>query len=161
MRAKSLAVTALTVALVAGLTSWPSPAWAEGPTPSPTPSESHRADPVGVFLTRGDKVHFSSTPPPTISAHGWWLDPSAGDLRAKVTVELQVKQRNGDWRTVATGSKTVRQGGGSARRANVRKSCVGTATTTWRSRVDVDIIGVADSPGKLLTAAYDYGCGVG
>jgi hypothetical protein len=106
-------------------------------------------------------VHYSSTPPPTISAHGWWIDKNSGGSKAKVTVEMQIQEKDGDWRTMATGSKTVKQGGGSSRRANARKTCVGTKKTKWRSRVDVDIIGVADSPNKLETPSKIFNCGVG
>ncbi|MFE3073584.1 hypothetical protein [Streptomyces sp. NPDC059247] len=150
MRAKCLILAAFL--LLAAST--PTPAWALGRVPgAPSP------EPVDVFQTGGDAVHYSSTPPPTISAHGWWLDRDSGGAKAKVTVELQI-QSGGSWRTVATGSKTVKQGGGSARRANARKTCVGTRSTTWRSRVDVDIIGVADSPNKLETPGKTFNCGV-
>ncbi|MER5778356.1 hypothetical protein ABT144_29500 [Streptomyces sp. NPDC002039] len=109
--------------------------------------------------TGGDAVHYFSTPPPTISAHGWWLDKDSGGAKAEVTVGLQILT-GGRRHTVATGSKTVRQGGGSSRRANARKTCVGTKATTWRSRVDVDIIGVADSSNKLEPLGKTFNCGV-
>ncbi|MFM9442094.1 hypothetical protein [Streptomyces acidiscabies] len=157
MRAPSPAASTLAAILTAGLLWWSPPAWADGR--EPIPPESLTSDPVDVFYTGGDDVHFSSTPPPTVSAHGWWIDENSGDAKAKVTVKLQVKERNGSWRTVTTGTKTVKQGGGSARRANARKTCVGTASTTWRSEVDVDIIGVADSPDKLVTPVRTYACG--
>jgi len=129
----------LTTTLTAGLLCWSPPARADGPEPAS--SESLTSDPA--------------------SAHGWWVDENSGDAKAKVTVKLQVKERNGSWRTVTTGTKTVEQGGGSARRANARKTCAGTASTTWRSEVDVDIIGVADSPDKLVTPVKAYACGAG
>ncbi|MFD9535807.1 hypothetical protein [Streptomyces sp. NPDC060010] len=148
----SLVTLAAAVLLVAGL---PSAAAASAPEPDATRAT---AESVDVFQTGGD-VHYSSTPPPTISAHGWWLDKDSGGAKAKVTVELQILT-GGCRHTVATGSKTVKQGGGSSRRANARKTCVGSKATTWRSRVDVDIIGVADSPNKLETPGKTFNCGV-
>ncbi|WP_026249031.1 hypothetical protein [Streptomyces sp. LaPpAH-108] len=155
MRAKSLALVSLVAALVGGFSSAP-PAWAD--EPGPAGSASARSGSVDGFLTGGDSVHYSSTPPPTISAHGWWLDRNSGGHKARVTVELQVLDRGVHWRTVAKGSKVVKQGGGSSRRANARKTCEGSARTKWRSRVDVDIIGVADSPNKLTTPAKTFRC---
>lgn len=131
----------------------------KGPRPTPGAETAPAGNDPPIFQTAGDAVHYSSTPPPTISAHGWWLDKDSGGAKAKVTVELQIHS-GGNWRTVATGSKTVKQGGGSSRRANARKTCVGTKATRWRSRVDVDIIGVADSPNRLETPAKTFNCGV-
>ncbi|MEU9035168.1 hypothetical protein AB0D45_09670 [Streptomyces sp. NPDC048352] len=51
-----------------------------------------------MFQTGGDAVHYSSTPPPTISAHGWWLDKDSGGAKAKVTVEIQILT-GGRWHT--------------------------------------------------------------
>ncbi|MEU9416037.1 hypothetical protein [Streptomyces sp. NPDC048272] len=153
MCAKSLVTLAAAVLLVAGL-----PSAAEASAPEQAVARA-TAESVDVFQTGGDAVHYSSTPPATISAHGWWLDQDSGGAKAKVTVELQILT-GGRWHTVTTGSKTVKQGGGSSRRANARKACVGTKATTWRSRVDVDIIGVADSPNKLETPGKPFNCGV-
>jgi hypothetical protein len=159
LRVKTLVTATLMAALATGpLLS--SPAHAADPEPRPAASVPNPSDPVEVFQTGGDYVHFSSTPPATASAHGWWLDSNSRGAKAKVTVDLQVKE-GGHWHTVATGHKTVKQGGGSARRANARFTCVGTKKTTWRSVVDVDIIGVADSPNKLETPPKTYRCGVG
>lgn len=141
MRAQCLFM-AVSVLLAAGTAT---PARALGLLP-----DISRAGSVDVFQTGGDAVHYSSTPPPTISAHGWWLDRDSGSTKARVTVELQIRS-GGSWRTVATGSKTVKQGGGSARRANARRTCAGTRATRWRSRVDVDVVGVADSSSRLET----------
>lgn len=155
MRTKSMTATALVVMIAFGAP-FSSPAWAGEPGPGVVRQETP-GNPV--FQTGGDYVHFSSTPPPTVSAHGWWLSSDGG--KAKVTVELQIKKSGGGWRTVTTGSKTVKQGGGSSRRTNARLICVTTERTTWRSRVDVDIIGEADTPDKLETPGRVYPCGVG
>ncbi len=154
MRMKPLTVVTLLTAIAIGL-----PASSTAVADQTTPTYTSKA-PAEVFETGGDRVHVSSTPPRTASAHGWWRDKSAGNTKAKVTVELQVQKSDGSWRTVATGSKTVKQGGGSSRRANARKTCVGAKKTKWRSRVDVDIIGQFDTPNKLITPATEFNCGV-
>ena len=114
---------------------------------------------AGAFITNGDRVHVSSTPPATASGHGWWLKISGSGTKAKVTVVLQAKDRNGTWHNVATGSKIVKPGGGSSRRANARKTCTNiNRYTTWRSVIDVDIIGVADSADKAYTPEMNFFC---
>ncbi|MFE3140694.1 hypothetical protein [Streptomyces scopuliridis] len=143
---KALVLSAAVTTLLAG-TSF-APAYAEAAEP-------------GVIITDGDRVHVSSTPPPTASAHGWWKKVSGPGDKARVTIDLQVKNADGSWRTVATGSKVVKPGGGSARRANARKQCVNVNRTIhWRSVIDVDIIGVVDSPEKAVTATQSLRCAV-
>ncbi|MFG1986005.1 hypothetical protein ACGFN0_17935 [Streptomyces albidoflavus] len=110
-----------------------------------------------VFYTGGDAVHISSTPPRTASGHGWWVDKNSKGAKAKVTVKLQVK-KGGTWVTVASASKNVTQGGGAGKRATARKPCSSTKSTTWRSVVDVDIIGTGDSPNKLYTPDVKRTC---
>ncbi|MET9292469.1 hypothetical protein [Streptomyces sp. NPDC003077] len=127
------------------------------------PHESVTAPAVsGAFITDGDHVHVSSTPPRTASAHGWWRRVKGGTTaeKAKVTVSLQVRHGRGKWKTVATGSKIVKPGGGSARRANVRKVCANAHPTRWRSLIDVDIIGELDTPEKATTEVVSVACGV-
>ncbi|MEE1770149.1 hypothetical protein PUR34_18860 [Streptomyces sp. JV185] len=120
------------------------------------------ASDVGGFVTDGDHVHVSSTPPATASAHGWWMDPLGKhkNVKAKVTVWLQTKHGN-TWRTVAEGSKKVKAGGkgASSRRANARKTCENRDRTQWRSVIDVDLIGIADSPEKAVTRTVTLACG--
>jgi hypothetical protein len=117
---------------------------------------------VGGFVTDGDHVHVSSTPPATASAHGWWLDPLGKhkNVKAKVTIWLQTKHGN-TWKTVAEGSKKVKAGGkgASSRRANARKTCKNRDRTQWRSVIDVDLIGIADSPEKAVTKTVTLSCG--
>ncbi|MFG3527441.1 hypothetical protein ACGF8B_11905 [Streptomyces sp. NPDC047917] len=94
--------------------------------PSAYAASETTASDVGGFVTDGDHVHVSSTPPATASAHGWWLDPLAKHeaLKAKVTIWLQTKHGQ-TWKTVAAGSKNVKAGGkgASSRRANARMTC--------------------------------------
>ena len=44
-------------------------------------------------------------------------------------------------------------------RVTARKACNGDKRTSWRSVVDVDIVGYWDSPDKLTTAEVKIGCG--
>ncbi|MBO0512653.1 hypothetical protein [Streptomyces beijiangensis] len=119
------------------------------------------ADSIGDFQTAGDRVHVSKAKTPTASAHGWWINGSGPGIKAKVTIWLQAKDSKGHWHTVAKDVKTVKPSGGSQGRATARKFCVGDADTIWRSIVDVDVIGVNDSPDKLTTPATSLKCGAG
>ncbi|WP_229820774.1 MULTISPECIES: hypothetical protein [Streptomyces] len=125
---------------------------------SSTPATA--APSAGAFISNGDRVHVSSTPPRTASAHAWWIKVSGPGTKAKVTIWLQTKTKNGKWRSVAKGSKTVKPGGGSSRRANARKTCANAQKTQWRTMIDVDIIGVNDTPEKAYTAAVTVKCGL-
>ena len=109
--------------------------------------------------TNGDYVHISNTPPLAASAHGWWTYGKETDLKADVTVQLQVN-RDGTWVDVGPpGVERVRPGGGSANRSNARVPCATTVSTKWRSVIDVDIVGVIDTPDKLYTTPRRLNCG--
>ena len=109
----------------------------------------------GLFTSHGDNVHISKSLPPTASGHGWWtIGPQAGvrPTHAVVTVQLQIKRTDGIWVNVGEpGSERVKPGGGSANRANARVVCADRKKRMWRSVVDVDIIGYADSPNQKIT----------
>ncbi len=122
-------------------------------------AQAQRQPEAGVFITDGDLVHV--TPPPTASGHGWWKKISGPGTKAKVTVTLQARvYGTSTWHDVATGSKTVKSGGGSGKRATARKTCTNLIQKTqWRSIIDVDIIGVADSPEKAETKTVTLWCG--
>ncbi|MGW2183887.1 hypothetical protein ACWCXX_39110 [Streptomyces sp. NPDC001732] len=130
--------------------------------PSAYAAPEARPPDVGGFVTDGDHVHVSSTPPARASAHGWWLDPLGKhkSAKAKVTIWLQTRH-GGTWKTVASGSKSVKAGGkgASSRRANARKECENRDRTKWRSVIDVDLIGIADSPEKAVTKTVTLSCG--
>ncbi|WP_233534284.1 hypothetical protein [Streptomyces murinus] len=38
----------------------------------------------GVFITDGDRVHISSTPPRTASAHAWWTHVSGPGTKPRL-----------------------------------------------------------------------------
>lgn len=114
-----------------------------------------------LFETLGDRVHVSSTPPPAMSAHGWWRRISGPATTARVTVQIQ--QHWGGWVSVgAPGVAVVRSGGGAGNRATARVRChrYRGRTYTYRSVVDVDIIGYNDSAEKLYTPAAETNCSV-
>ncbi|WP_151773712.1 hypothetical protein [Streptomyces abyssomicinicus] len=119
-----------------------------------------------MFTTMADHVHVSRTSGlPEASAHGWWMGRSGHaakpGVRAVVAVWLQAKSTHGGWKQVAKGRKAVLSGGGSGKRATARKACRGAARTAWRSVIDVDVLGGADSSRKLTTAAQNLSCGAG
>ncbi|MFH7595431.1 hypothetical protein WDV06_10045 [Streptomyces racemochromogenes] len=132
----------------------------EGPD-GVTTSQPQGLPSAGVFYTNGDNVHISSTAPAAASGHGWWVKISGPGTKAKVTIELQaLDYRDNRWKTVATGSKTVYPGTGSANRAAARKVCTNRLMQVkWRSVIDVDIIGVNDSPEKAVTKTQTLWCG--
>jgi hypothetical protein len=122
---------------------------------------------AGAFTGKGDDVHISSTPPRSASAHAWWMiDTSAGTppTHAVVTIQLQIKRQdeNGtSWVDAGEpGSERVKPGGGSANRATARVPCTNSARSVWRSVIDVDIIGFADTPNQTITRERTIPCTV-
>jgi len=110
---------------------------------------------VCVFTTGGDYVHISSTAFEA-SGHGWWINGDCKTSYAVVTVQLQEYYSDGSWRSKGTvGQATVRSGGGSGNRATGRAGCSNSSLTSWRSVVDVDLVGLADSPEKLTTSSQN------
>ena len=78
---------------------------------------------------------------------------------AVVTVQLQEFYSDGSWRNKGTvGRATVRSGGGAGNRATGRAGCNNGTVVGWRSVIDVDLVGVADSPDKLTTPARNIPC---
>lgn len=110
------------------------------------------ADPT--FYTNGDNVHYSHEPgPKTASAHGWWTtsDPELRTKKAHVTIWLQFHYASG-WTTVDKDERDVYQGGGGGKVAVARQVCNQTLDAgEWRSKIDVDIIGVADTADQHTT----------
>jgi len=115
-------------------------------------------EPDGWFCTfwmHGDNVHKSSG---DASGHGWWVNDDCNATQAIVTVQLQ-QYINGSWVDAGSpGSKTVYSGGGSANRAVGRASCNTSTWTAWRSEIDVDLIGIPDTPGKYYTPTRNLYC---
>ena len=103
----------------------------------------------------GDNVHLSIG---DASGHGWWVNGDCNATQAIVTVQLQ-QYINGSWVDAGSpGSKTVYSGGGSANRAVARARCNTSTWTAWRSEIDVDLIGIPDTPVKLYTSTTNLYC---
>jgi hypothetical protein len=131
-----------------------------GGSVAPAMATPAAANGPGVFITNGDRVHISSTPPRTASAHAWWTHVSGPGTKAKVTIWLQMKSGK-KWHSVAKNAKNLKSGnGGSARRVVARKKCANHNKRQWRTMIDVDLIGVADSPEKAYTKQVTVKCGV-
>lgn len=131
-----------------------------GGSVAPAMAAPAAANGPGVFITNGDRVHISSTPPRTASAHAWWTHVSGPGTKAKVTIWLQMKSGQ-RWHSVAKNAKNLKSGnGGSARRVVARKKCANQNKRQWRTMIDVDLIGVADSPEKAYAKPVTVKCGV-
>jgi hypothetical protein len=131
---------------------------------SQTNSEASTAGLFGCSFSQvGDYVHIStwdSKPGAArvASAHGWWVNGDCKAKTANVTIDLQAKI-GGDWRTVATGRKNgVYSGGGSANRAPAQVLCSSSASTEWRSKIDVDLVGQSDAGNKTTTPTRTLTC---
>lgn len=159
--------TGVASAAVAGLLAFGAavPAQADGnSTPQPNNAYNHQstltaAAGVGAFVTGGDNVHYSHTVAKAVNAHGWWKRLSGPATKAKVTVDIQVKSGS-RWRTLNTGTKTVYSGGGSAKRASAAWKCTNLIQkNSFRSIVDVDLVGYPDDSNKKITATQTLYCG--
>ncbi|MEU8382998.1 hypothetical protein [Streptosporangium sp. NPDC048865] len=147
----------------------PPPAPAPVPAPAPAGGEANARNSgssendrsraaVCYFQTRGDYVHISGSAFEA-SGHGWWVNGDCNATLAVVTVQLQQYYADGTWRNAGTpGSATVRSGGGAGNRATGRAGCLNGSLTGWRSVVDVDLVGLADDPGKLYTPGQNIYC---
>ncbi|MER6831849.1 hypothetical protein ABT352_38080 [Streptosporangium sp. NPDC000563] len=147
----------------------PPPAPAPVPAPAPaggeaisrntsSPENGRSLSAVCYFETRGDYVHVSSSAFEA-SGHGWWINGNCNATLAIVTVQLQQYYADGSWRNAGTvGSATVRSGGGAGNRATGRAGCNSSSLTGWRSVIDVDLVGLADDPGKLVTPGQNIYC---
>ncbi|MEV0618469.1 hypothetical protein AB0I81_34435 [Nonomuraea sp. NPDC050404] len=137
----------------------PDPDSESGSEEESTPSaENTGSTGVCVFSTMGDYVHISGSAFEA-SGHGWWVKGNCKATHAVVTVQLQQQDSGGSWRNAGTvGKATVPPGGGGGKRATGRAVCNSAAKTSWRSIVDVDLVGVMDDPGKLTTATRDLNC---
>jgi hypothetical protein len=113
---------------------------------------------VCSFRIEGDYVHISSSAFEA-SGHGWWINGNCNTTFAVVTVQLQQYYSDGSWRNVGTvGTATVRSGGGAGNRATGRAVCNNNSVTGWRSVIDVDLVGILDSPRKYTTATRNIAC---
>ncbi|GHH43979.1 hypothetical protein [Streptomyces candidus] len=142
----------------------PSPAVEAAPSVEGSPSTA--AAPIGLFVTTGDKVHYSTSKPGSpaaMSGHGWWIKGTTKATKANISIWLEVKSGKG-WRVVGSGvKKNAYPGGGSKGRATARMVCAQGpvapgAKWTYRTRIDVDLTGHADSNEQAVTAPQSYPC---
>ncbi|TQL02935.1 hypothetical protein FBY24_2023 [Cellulomonas sp. SLBN-39] len=107
-----------------------------------------------------DSIHYSSTPPATLSVHGWWINVNCTkDIKAVVTTQLQKKNSIGLWVDVGSrGVKTVYSGGGSANRSTSRYACTSGSAHSFRAWVDVDVVGIPDLPDKYYHPEASFPC---
>lgn len=111
-----------------------------------------------------DNLHISSSLPTTLSVHAWWVNTNCSTTKAIVTVGIQKRNAAGLWfnadrPTTNPGKKTVFSGGGSANRANARYECFSVGQlNTYRTWVDVDLVGIADTPGRSYSGTYSMWC---
>lgn len=118
---------------------------------------------IAPFLTGVDNPHIShSSAKKAVHVHGWWIT-SHKDLvgrRAKVTVQMQSYTDAAGWFNVGSfASGTHYQGGGAGKRTTGHFECKNNALAHWRAYVDVDIIGVWDTPGKRFSKEVELHCG--
>ncbi|MFD8547482.1 hypothetical protein [Streptomyces sp. NPDC059649] len=166
VRIRTGAASAALAGLLAVAATAPAQADDREPTQPPSSTYSNGHGPglaagggVGAFVTEGDRVHFSHTVHGNINAHGWWKRLNGPAKKAKVTVWLQVKN-NGHWYTLNKGVKTVYSGGGSGKRASAAWKCTNLiAKYSFRSVIDVDIIGYPDDAHKKITDTQTLFCG--
>lgn len=132
----------------------------------PTPSSGASAREVCAFIEKADYPHISGSGSNIINVHGWWVwrDGTSNSCKtkypkAKVTVYLQSSLDGKTWTTRSQGDKTTTPGGGSNYRAVAPYTCRNFLKTKWRSRVDVDVIGLPDDPFKIDGPSTDVNCG--
>jgi len=118
------------------------------------------------FTTEVDNVHASRTQG-DVSVHGGWRHTSRFNgicpEYADVTVQLQAGWHDRWGRrfiTIDQNTARIRQGFTSSgrRRVNARFTCPSEVPTAWRAVVDVDLVGVIDSPGKKYTIPGNLPC---
>ena len=115
------------------------------------------------YTTNGDNPHLSRDKV-SASAHGWWQTgtPSECPTHAWVTIWLQawscsdIRPGHCSFKTLKKNREKLRPGtGGSAARVNVRNLCEHfDREITYRSIVDVDLIGVWDGDGRELIEGH-------
>lgn len=146
----------------ATLVSVTSPTWNFHTAPAEMESAGVR---VCLYQSAWDRVHYSGTPPATMSVHGFWFakNENCKGLKAIVTTQLQrkyVEDRTGSFKNIgAPGKKTVYAGGGSANRSVARYVCKNTQPWLYRVQVDVNLVGILDPTDKPTGAQYLYACG--
>lgn len=126
------------------------------------------ADPTIRLCTAGQHGDYAHITAGQVSAHGWWTfraDTAKCVYRtakAKVSIKLQYKDKSSGGRTVVRtfGPVVKTRAAGRGKSANIRKTCLNQQSRQWRSIVDVDILGVLDTPMRTYTPWRTLKCGL-
>lgn len=148
---RTVAVVAVTLVLLIS----PTLANAAPPAGARVVDEARRAC---VFNGESDNIHRSGT---DLSVHAWWRHGGGwcGTDLAVVRVNLQIYRLGFWWDVGSVGTKTVYAGGGSANRAVARVYCGATTELfTFRAKIDVDLVGVPDTPWANYGPEYRHQC---
>lgn len=131
-------------------------------TGSPERAAAPNARKVCTFVQRVDYAHISSTSSNrAVQSHENWGNVNCDYASAVVTTMVQKKNVLGLWVDVGSaGQKTLPPSThlGSANRVTAHYDCSSSATHTFRSWTDVDVIGIADLPNKQYSPGRELGC---
>lgn len=125
------------------------PAWGSQP--------ARQADYVCPFVMNGDHVHLKSDPA-RVKAHGWWENPyNCPAKQAVVTVFLQANVA-GFWITLDRVSRRLGPKPFETHRATAQHHCSDNAETTWRTLINVNLVGYKDDPRRAVTMPKELNC---
>lgn len=136
------------------------PAQAAPETSSQTGSSTSSIAPrdAGLFESKIDNPHFSSTVHGNVNVHGGWKKSTTfRATRAKVTTRLSAKKW-GVWVLVASSTATVAPGFGSEKWVPAARKCKAHDNHQFMGTVGVDIIGYADPPGVVQSNVVTLAC---
>lgn len=108
-----------------------------------------------------DYAHISSTSGNlAVQSHGGWINGNCSATHAAITVGVMKKNVVGIFVDVGTlGKKTLPSGAwGSGNWAVGHYNCSSSATHTFQSWVDVDMIGISDWINKTFSLPTNLGC---
>jgi len=110
-----------------------------------------------------DNAHPSSNPRGYASVHGWWKKragtcPSTADVDVYLQAAFCDTEGNCGWRTIASGNKDVKPGGGANNRANARNRCADDRTVGYRDTSTLILNGVSDPDGYTYSPGRDIAC---
>lgn len=127
-------------------------------TPTASESSSDQSRRLCTYYGESDDIHQTGT---DVSVHAWWKvgSGSCGTTQAVVRSNLQIYRLGFWWDVGSVGLKTVYAGGGSTNRVNSRVYCGATTENfTFRVKIDVDLVGVADTPWANYGPEYRLKC---
>jgi hypothetical protein len=140
--------------------------WAPYPG-APTPDTGANSGVIQAgscyYEQKTDDVHISSTAPKAVSVHAWWT-VNHGTCPSTSNVDAFVQGYWCDvsgcqWLDVASNSKDVHRGGGSANWVPARMNCASTSKSVgFRGAVDVDLNGQSDPGGRNYSTPIDFFC---